>query len=243
MAKDKGDFMSFNGFPKEGLEFLDKIITNNSKEWLNKHKDEYEHYIVAPNKAYVKEMGEHLQILVPTINAIPNTNKSLFRIYRDARFHLNDPIKTRIGIILWQGSGHRMQSSSFYMHYDPFEVFVATGIRNFKPTLLKTYREYIKNRQRRIELHNILEKLKRKGYILPQTKYKRMPRGYNSSDEYSYLYLMGACFAYITYTPNKIFHSKDVIEKHFHIYEDMFDLQQWLYELTLHCDTNSDIYR
>ncbi len=76
--------MQFNGFPKEGLSFLDNIILNNSKEWLDTHKEEYEKYILSPNKAYVEEMGEHLQILVPSINAIPKINKSLFRIYRDA---------------------------------------------------------------------------------------------------------------------------------------------------------------
>ena len=96
--------MHFKGFPKKGLTFLNKIIVNNSKEWLDANREEYEQVIVSPNKAYVEEMGEHLQILVPTINAIPKTNKSLFRIYRDARFHLADPIKTRIGVIFWQGS-------------------------------------------------------------------------------------------------------------------------------------------
>ncbi|WP_295419210.1 TIGR02453 family protein [Sulfurovum sp.] len=233
----------FNGFPKEGLEFLSKIIVNNSKEWLDANREEYEKVIVAPNKSYVEEMGEHLQILVPTINAIPKTNKSLFRIYRDARFHLADPIKTRIGIILWQGSGHRMQSSSFYMHYDPQEVFVATGIRNFKPTLLKTYREHIQNKERRTELHAILENLKTKGYMLPEPKYKRMPRECNAEDSNSYLYLMGAIYAYTTFPPDRTFHSEAIIEKNFKIYEDMFALQQWLYELTLHCDTEADVYR
>ena len=235
--------MSFNGFPKEGLDFLSNIIINNSKEWLDAHRGDYEKYIVAPNKAYVKEMGEYLQILVPTIHAIPKVNKSLFRIYRDARFHLNDPIKERIGIIFWQGSGHRMQSSSFYMHYDPFELFVATGIRNFKPTLLKTYREYIQNEERRTELHNILEELKTKGYILPAPKYKRMPRACKAEDSNSYLYLMGSIYAYTTFTPDKTFHSKAILERNFKIYEDMFALQQWLYELTLHCDTEADVYR
>ena len=233
----------FNGFPKEGLDFLSNIIVNNSKEWLDANREEYERVIVAPNKAYVEEMGEHLQILVPTINAIPNTNKSLFRIYRDARFHLSDPIKTRIGVILWQGSGHRMQSSSFYMHYDPFEVFVATGIRNFKPTLLKTYREYIQNEERRTELHTIFEELKTKGYMLPEPKYKRMPRECKAEDSNSYLYLMGAIYAYTTFTPDEIFHSEAIIERNFKIYEDMFTLQQWLYDLTLHCDTEADVYR
>ena len=235
--------MLFNGFPKEGLDFLSQIIVNNSKEWLDAHREEYERFIVAPNKAYVEEMGEHLQILVPTINAIPKTNKSLFRIYRDARFHLDDPIKPRIGIIFWQGGGHRMQSSSFYMHYEPYEIFVATGIRNFKPTLLATYREYIQNDERRSELHNILEDLKAKGYRLPEAKYKRMPRECDADDTYSYLYLMGAVYAYTTFPPDETFHSEKIIDRNFRIYEEMLPLQQWLYELTLHCDTTADVFR
>ena len=67
----------FTGFPKEGLDFLSNIIINNSKEWLDANREDYERYIVTPNKAYVEEMGEHLQILVPSIHAIPKINKSL----------------------------------------------------------------------------------------------------------------------------------------------------------------------
>jgi hypothetical protein len=129
------------------------------------------------------------------------------------------------------------------MHYDPEEVFVATGIRNFKPTLLKANREYIQNEERRTELHNILEALKTKGYLLPEVKYKRMPRECKVEDSHSYLYLMGAIYAYATFTPDEIFHSEAIIERNFKMYEDMFALQQWLYELTLHCDTEADVYR
>jgi uncharacterized protein (TIGR02453 family) len=233
----------FSGFPREGLTFLDNIIINNSKEWLDEHKEEYEKYIVAPNKAYVEEMGEHLQILVPTIHAIPKINKSLFRIYRDARFHRLDPIKERIGIIFWQGATHRMQSSSFYMHYDPFEIFVATGIRNFKAPLLATYREYIKNDAKREALHNILEELKDKGYSIPEPQYKRYPLGLDKDDRYAYLYLYGAMYAYTTFPPDETFHSESIIDKNFKIYEDMLDLQQWVYELTCVSETEQkEIY-
>lgn len=225
--------MHFKGFPKEGLEFLDNIILNNSKEWLDDHKKEYEKFIVTPNKAYVEEMGEHLQILVPNINAIPKINKSLFRIYRDARFHRLDPIKERIGIIFWQGETHRMQSASFYMHYDPFEVFVATGIRNFKPPLLNAYREYVQEEQKREELHLILEELKAKGYQIVEPKYKRYPANMNSKDKHAYLYLFGSMYAFKTFNPNKTFHSEKIIEHNFKIYKDCFALHQWLFELTL----------
>jgi len=222
----------FLGFPKEGLTFLSDIIINNSKEWLDAHKAEYEKYILSPNKTYVEEMGEHLQILVPHIHAVPKINKSLFRIYRDARFHKLDPIKERVGIIFWQGDTHRMQSSSFYMHYDPFEVFVATGIRRFKPPLLSTYRAYIKNDTKRENLHHILENLNNKGYSIPEPQFKRYPEGLNKEDRYAYLYLYGAIYAYLSFPPDETFHSEAIIERNFKIYEDMFDLHQWVYELT-----------
>ena len=225
---------TFNGFPKEGLEFLDEIISNNSKEWLDANRDRYEKYIVEPSKAYVAEMGEHLQILVPTINAIPKVNKSLFRIYRDARFHLADPIKERIGIIFWQGQTHRMLSSSFYMHFNSQEVFVATGIRNFKPAMLATYREYIQDKDRRAELYNILEVLKEKGYKLPEPDYKRYPRGFDKDDSHVYLSLFRSMYMYTTYKPSKVFYSQKVIDKNFKIYEDMMPLQEWVYGLSLY---------
>ena len=228
--------MQFKGFPKEGIKFLEQIIQNNSKEWLDAHKEEYERYIVTPNKAYVEEMGEHLQILVPTINAIPKTNKSLFRIYRDARFHLDDPIKERIGLILWQGGGHRMQSSSFYMHYSPSEVLVAAGIRNFKPPLLSSYRDYIKNDAKREALHNILEPLREKGYTIPEPEYKRLPNEFECEPTFGYLTRYRSMYAYKSFKPNRTFHSSKIIDHNFKIYEELFELQQWVYELTLYAD-------
>jgi uncharacterized protein (TIGR02453 family) len=223
---------TFSGFPKDGLEFLSNIIINNSKEWRDSHKSEYERSILAPNKAYVQELGEHLQILVPNIHAIAKINKSLFRIYRDARFHINDPIKERIGIIFWQGATHRMQSASFYMHYDPFEIFVASGIRNFKPPLLSAYREYIKNDAKREELHNILETLKGKGYQIPKPEYKRLPREFEKEPSYGYLTRYRSMYAYTTFKPDNCFHSQAIINRNFKIYEDMLELHQWVYELT-----------
>ena len=225
--------MIFTGFPKEGATFLDEILINNSKEWFESNKERYKKLIVTPNKAFIEDMGEHLQILVPTINAIPKVNKSLFRIYRDARFHLAEPIKTRIGIIFWQGDGHRMQSSSFYMHYDSQEVFIASGIRNFKPPLLSTYREYIQDESKRTLLHTILQDLKKKGYSIPEPHYKLYPLGFEASQPHSYLSLYNAMFAYSSFKPTKNFYSSQIVDTCFTIYEDMFDLHQWVYELTL----------
>lgn len=226
--------MGFDGFPKEGLVLLEEIVHNNTKEWFEANRQRHERYIVAPNRAFVEEMGEHLQLLVPTINAIPKTNKSLFKIYRDSRFHPTEPIKTKIGILFWQGGGHRMQSSSFYLHYAPDELFWAAGIRNFKPPLLSAYRTYIKQEERREALHRILETLRSEGYQIPEPHYKRCPAGMDSEDPHSYLYRYRAMFAYAQSKPGRLLHSSKIIDRSFAVYEAMLPLQQWVYELTLH---------
>jgi uncharacterized protein (TIGR02453 family) len=182
-------------------------------------------------------MGETLQILVPTINFKPKVSKSLFKIYRDVRFSKDKtPMKSKIGILFWQGDGHRMQSSSFYLHFDKDRYFVATGIRNFKQELLKTYRQYIKNDIRREELHNILEDLKTKGYKLPQPKFVRIPRGCDIDDTYSYLYFYGAMFAYVERKITSRFYSSKFMNYSFEIYSNMHELQKWLYQMTLTID-------
>lgn len=228
--------MQFDGFKKEGIEFLKELKENNSKEWFENNRHIWEKEILIPNKAFIQEMGETLQILVPTIHAKPKVGGSLFKIYRDIRFSKDKtPIKSKIGLLFWQGQAHRMQSSSFYMHYDKDGYFIATGIRNFKPPLLKTYREYIKDEERRNELHMILQDLKEKGYKLPEQRYKRIPRGFDGDEENIYLSLYDAMFAYKSHSLDKTFFSARIINKAFKIYDDMRHLQKWLYEMTLKC--------
>jgi uncharacterized protein (TIGR02453 family) len=182
-------------------------------------------------------MGEHLQALVPTVTAIPKVNKSLFRIYRDIRFSKDKtPIKSRIGIIFWQGRGKRMQSSSFYLHFSPDELFFAVGIRGFSRETLMTYREYIKNDKHREKLATILEQIKAKGYSIPAPRYKRVPREFDDDITQKELTKYDSMYAYKEIKPDLIFKGDDFIDTAFKIYEDLLPLQQWIYELTLLVD-------
>jgi uncharacterized protein (TIGR02453 family) len=210
-----------------------QVRKNNTKEWFEAHKHEYEKEILEPGREFVIEMGEHLQALVPTINAIPKINGSLFRIYRDSRFHRVDPIKTHIGFVFWHGWGKRMQSSYFYMHFDADSLLFASGMRRFKPEMLATYRDYIKDDKNREALHNILEALKAKGYQLPEQRYVRYPRGFNAEMPHAYLSLFNCMYAFTTQKAEKEFFTEALPAKAYDIYEDMFDLQQWVYEMTL----------
>jgi len=227
--------MEFKGYSKKTLPFLASIRKNNNKEWFEAHKKEYEKLILEPSRAFVVEMGEHLQALEPTINAIPKINKSLYRIYRDTRrMGANkEPIKSRIGVIFWQGNTKRMQSSSFYMHFSPEELMVATGVRWFEKPMLDAFREYIKDETKRVELDAILASIRAKGYTHLEKGYKRYPKGFSADMPSADLSLYKGMATFSRLDPHLIEDGEKLIDTLYKIYEDMLPLQQYMYEVSL----------
>ena len=229
--------MEFKGFSEKTLPFLESIRKNNNKEWFEAHRSEYEELILNPSRAFVVEMGEHLQALEATINAEPKINKSLYRIYRDTRrMGANKaPIKHRIGVIFWQGNNKRMQSSAFYLHFSPDELYVAVGVRWFEKPMLDAYREYILDDSKRAELDGILKSIKSKdtGYTHLEKGYKRYPRGFNADMPNADLALYKGMATYKMFDPKLITKGQEFIDTLYKIYEDMLPLQQYMYEVSL----------
>lgn len=227
--------MEFKGFSKKTLPFLKAIRKNNNKEWFLAHKKEYEELILNPSRAFVVEMGEHLQALEPTIHAQPKINKSLYRIYRDTRrMGANkEPIKHRIGVIFWQGNTKRMQSSSFYMHFSPEELYVSAGVRWFEKPMLDAFREYISDEAKRLELDRILKTIVSKGYTHLEKGYKRFPRGFSANMASSDLSLYKGMATFKILDPKLIENGDKLIQTLYKIYEDMLPLQQYMYEVSL----------
>ncbi|NCO01196.1 MAG: DUF2461 domain-containing protein [Epsilonproteobacteria bacterium] len=227
--------MEFKGFSKKTVPFLSSIRKNNNKEWFEAHKSEYENLILNPSRLFVQEMGEHLQALEPTINATPKINKSLFRIYRDTRRmgSKKEPLKSRIGIIFWQGNASRLQSSSFYLHFSPDELFVAVGVRWFEKPLLDAYREYILDDERREKLAGVLEEILACGYEVIPKGYKRFPKGFSAELPHAKLSLYKGMATYKILDPKLIEDGDLLIDTLYKIYEDMLPLQQIMYEISM----------
>ena len=229
--------MEFKGFGKKTLAFLKSIEKNNNKEWFESHRTEYDNLILNPSRDFVVEMGEHLQALVPTINAIPKVNKSLFRVFKDSRrIGVNDaPIKERIGVIFWQGNNKRIQSSSFYMHFSSQELMIAVGVRWFEKPMLDAFREYILDDVKRQDLVDILDviKAKDKGYTHLEKGYKRYPRGFTKDMSNADMSLYKGMATFKVLDPKLISDGEKLIETLYEIYEDMLPLQQFMYEVSL----------
>jgi uncharacterized protein (TIGR02453 family) len=234
--------MNFTGFSKKTLGFLESIRKNNNKEWFEAHRAEYEEYILNPSRAFVVEMGEHLMALEPNVNYEPKINKSLFRIFRDTRrMGANkEPLKHRIGFIFWQGNAKRLQSSGFYMHFSPDELFVAVGVRWFEKPMLDAYREYIKDDIKRAQLKEILDNICASGYKVIDKGYKRLPRGFDADMKDVDLALYKGMATYAMLNPSLITNGDNLTNTLYEIYKDMLPLQQFIYEVSLHVKEDED---
>ena len=107
----------FNGFPRQYFTFFNQLQKNNSKEWFEKHREDYNEFVMHPAREFVAAMGNKLRKIAPEVKAIPKINQSLFKINRDVRFSKDkSPYKTYMGIWLWEGDRKRMECSGFYLH-------------------------------------------------------------------------------------------------------------------------------
>ena len=157
----------FNGFPKDYFSFFNQLKKHNSKEWFEKHRNEYDEFVMHPAREFVTEMGKKLRKIAPGVNAIPKINKSLFKINRDVRFSKDkSPYKTYMGIWLWEGDRKRMECSGFYLHVENRRVLIGVGIKMFSKPLMDRYRQAIVDKKQGAALTRAIKKVTARGYLI-----------------------------------------------------------------------------
>jgi uncharacterized protein (TIGR02453 family) len=121
-------FPPFEGFPKEGIAFLQKLKKNNNRPWFQKHKEDYDQLVKLPMQCLIASLGQSLADDAPEI--MFNPRKSIFRIYRDVRFSKNKaPYKTNIAAYFdLRGKKSPGESPGLYVGIEPGEIFVGGGL-------------------------------------------------------------------------------------------------------------------
>lgn len=171
--------MTFDGFPRECLTFLEQLQANNTREWFEAHKADYEAHVLQPSRAFVVALGERLRAEVPGVIADPKVNRSLFRLQRDTRFSQDKaPYKTNLGVWLWEGERGRMECSGFYVHLEPQSFLLGVGIYMFDKNMLHHYREAVDDREFGEALAAAVAQVEGAGLRLWGDHYKRVPQGY-----------------------------------------------------------------
>lgn len=222
-----------NSFPVSTIEYLKLLSENNNTEWFNTNKSLYENDLLAPAREFVTTVGMKLKEIMPGLIAEPKVNKSIFRLNRDTRFSENkSPYKKNLGILMWEGSVGRNQSSGFYLHIEPGNCFYANGIYFMDKPLLEKYRVFIKNSQNSIELLEILRKLESSNFSIGGKTLKRLPKELaNLSEELKNLGLHTGVYAFKN-IPEETIVSPDFAEKMFVNYLELIELHKWLFDFT-----------
>lgn len=183
---------------KEIINFLRQLECNNSREWFNAHKAEYQRVQMRFND-FVDDLIREIA-LYDTSVANLTAKDCTYRIYRDTRFS-NDktPYKTHMGAFICPG-GKKSGYSGYYFHLGtgkegyPGMHMLATGDYCHTPEALRVIREDIINGDGDFErtLHKATDfKLDLEGAL------KRNPKGFPVDAPYSeYIRLKAYCLVH-----------------------------------------------
>ena len=178
----------FAGFPNETVRFLNDVANNNSKDWFDAHRSDYEEFWVEPAKAFVDAVGESLRGLAP-IEAQPRVNGSIFRINRDTRFSKDKtPYKDHLDFWFWEGERKRAVSG-FYVRITPTQFGIGVGAHGFDKDRLAAFRAAVVDAEAGTALSKAVGSVEKAGWPVKGSKYKQLPRGFEAVDEHQERFL------------------------------------------------------
>jgi uncharacterized protein (TIGR02453 family) len=171
--------MTTNYFSRPTFTFLTTLAANNTREWFEQHKQEYEDLVRSPALNFIADMADDLTAISKHFRAIPKkVGGSLMRVQRDTRFSRDKtPYKTNIGIQFRHAVGKDIHAPGFYVHIAPEECFIAVGLWHPEADPLFKIREAItKNGQAWLKARD--DKNFRLHFTLDGDSLAHAPRGY-----------------------------------------------------------------
>lgn len=162
------------------IDFLKGLKENNSREWFQEHKADYDR-AYENVKDFIESMIEELSTFDPQINTDIKASKCMFRIYRDVRFSKDkSPYKSWLaaGISV---DGRKLDGPEYYIHIEPGNSFIAAGYWRPKKEHLDAIRQEID-----YNANNLIDSLQAGDWVLgdlsQEDKLVRPPAGYAVDD-------------------------------------------------------------
>ena len=147
------EIATFDGFRPEAIQFLVDLAENNSRDWFQPRKAEFERLLKTPMERLCVALEDQFRSRGIPLHADPA--KSPFRIYRDTRFAKDkSPYKTAVAASFgWAGDGadaaagrshtENVHASGGYFHLQPGEIYVGGGVWHPEPSWLHAFRQRI----------------------------------------------------------------------------------------------------
>ncbi len=162
------------------LSFLKDLRNNNSKEWMDQHRETYEEARETFKKLVAALLNE-IAAFDPDISGL-TPKDCIFRINRDIRFSKDkNPYKNNFGAAISEG-GKKGPNAVYYLHLQPNDLsFVAGGLYMPSAENLQKVRQEIDYNPE--SLKNIVTEKKFRDLFgaIQGEKLKRPPKGYDAS--------------------------------------------------------------
>lgn len=191
------------------LAFLEAIRDNNNRPYFQQHKKEYE-----TAKADFEEIVDYLigemRAADPTLEPMV-AKDCTYRFYRDTRFSEDkSPYKRHFGAFIAPHGARRSLLSGYYVHLQPGNTMIATGVYCLDKPVLKRVRDIIVNFYDEWKgVAEAPELVKVFGKVTCMNGLKRAPMGYPIDCEgIEYLKMKD-------YMVSKSFTDKEVLEENF----------------------------
>jgi uncharacterized protein (TIGR02453 family) len=209
---------------KRLFDFLETLNANNSKDWMDEHRDWYE-AVKADYVQWLEDLDFQLSKIDPEYYS-SSGKKAINRINNNLLFHPNKPTyKDHIGA----GLDKRPKTGDFYIHLGIEEIFVAGGFYKPKSDFLKSIREAIDYNGD--EFKNILnEKEFQKhfgGLMEDEDKLKTSPKGFSQDHKHIDLLRLKSFAAMKSFSRKEVL-TKDFKTRVIEVYKVMLPFRRYL---------------
>lgn len=132
-------------FSDASFKFLRALARHNEREWFHAHKADYDAHVRGPFLRLIGDLQPVLAAVSPHYRADPKgVGGSLFRIQRDTRFSGDKrPYKEWQGARLFHERHKQVEAPSFYLHLQPGNCFIGSGLWHPQPDSLRRIRHFI----------------------------------------------------------------------------------------------------
>lgn len=164
-------------FQAETFRFLSDLAADNSTDWFEQNKADYQRFVRKPADAVRSALSEALCDLT----GCPMTSKQ-FRINRDLRFSKDKtPYNTHIRMAFWPTGaafdGKAAQPPGFFLSVEADHLRLGTGAMAFSRPVLGAYLKALET-GKGAEIAGLLEAAEKRGFKASDPDLVKVPRGF-----------------------------------------------------------------
>lgn len=212
---------SFNGFDKQAVAFLQSLQANNTRDWFNDHKKDYERFLKHPAAEFSANICAELEALTAT----PISHK-VFRIHRDVRFSKDKtPYNCHLHISFvpeYEGA----TPPAWFFGLETNRLVLGAGLFGFDKEQLGHYREKVAYDAK--SLTRVLTPLLNSGYTQPEPELKRVPSGYDKAHPEAELLKRKGLTLWHSFDNTEVATSKNVVDVCMQHFAALHPLVTWL---------------